>query len=75
MPMDELLMAPPKDFAAWLAYERSERGWTLAEMAEVVGVHWNTIARWERRERTPSALTQSAVRLALRDHDEKGKRG
>lgn len=60
------LMAPPQDFAAWLRFEREQREWTLARMAEVIGVHWNTVARWERGDMTPSALTQQAVREALR---------
>ncbi len=66
-------MAPPEDFAAWLRFEREQRGWTLAETAEVLGVHWNTVARWERGEMTPSPLVQRAVRDALSKG--KGKRG
>lgn len=61
------------DFAAWLRFEREHRGWTLAKTADVLGVHWNTIARWERGEMTPSLLTQRAVRDMLAR--EKGKRG
>ncbi|CAN5803736.1 hypothetical protein BH24GEM1_BH24GEM1_20180 [soil metagenome] len=67
-------MAPPKDYAAWLRFEREQRGWTLAEMADVLGVHWNTVARWERGDMTPSALVQKAVRDTLGDEG-KGKRG
>ena len=41
--------------------------------AEVLGVHRNTVARWERGEMTPSPLVQRAVRDALAKG--KGKRG
>ena len=68
--MDDL-MAPPTGFAQWLKFERKQREWTLAEMADAVGVPWNTIARWERGTMTPSPLVQKAVRDTL----SKGKRG
>jgi transcriptional regulator with XRE-family HTH domain len=66
------LVVPPKEFAAWLKYQREARGWTLAEAAAVVGVHWNTWARWERGEMRPSALAQQAVRDALAKRDKEG---
>lgn len=59
-------MSPPEDFAAWLRFEREQRDLTLAEMADIIGVHWNTVARWERGTMTPSALTQGAVRDKLK---------
>jgi transcriptional regulator with XRE-family HTH domain len=58
----------PTEFGAWLRYEREARDWTLAEMAEVLGVHRNTVARWERGDFEPSALTQRAVRDTLAKH-------
>jgi len=42
-------------------------------MAAVLGVHWNTVARWERGEMTPSPLVQRGVRDTLADEG-KGKR-
>lgn len=63
------LMAPPKEFPAWLKHQREARAWTLADAAKVVGVHWNTWARWERGEMTPSALVQQAVRDAVAKRD------
>jgi transcriptional regulator with XRE-family HTH domain len=62
------LNGPRAGFAAWLRYERKQRGWTLAETAEVLGVHWNTVARWERGEMTPSELAQKAVRDTLAEN-------
>lgn len=67
-------MAPPTDFAAWLKFEREQLGWTLARMGEVLGVHWNTVARWERGEMTPSPLVQRAVRDTLADQKKRGRR-
>jgi transcriptional regulator with XRE-family HTH domain len=58
-------MARPSEFGTWLKVEREARGWTQAEMAERIGVTTNTVARWERGEVTPSALTQAGVRNAL----------
>lgn len=68
-------MAPPTDFAAWLRFEREQRDWTLAQMADAIGVHWNTVARWERGDMTPSVLAQSAVRGKLKDNPKRRKGG
>jgi transcriptional regulator with XRE-family HTH domain len=72
----ELLMAEARDFGAWLKVERQARGWTQAEMAAVIGVSTNTVARWERGEVTPTPLAQGGIRTALAEHDKrKAKRG
>lgn len=39
---------------------RSELGWTQAELAQKIGRHWNTVARWERDE---VAITPSIEKL------------
>lgn len=72
----EILMADATEFGTWLRVERQAREWTQAEMAAVVGVSTNTVARWERGEVTPAALAQSGIRSALAEHDKRqGKRG
>jgi transcriptional regulator with XRE-family HTH domain len=74
--MELALMAEASDFGTWLKVERQAREWTQAEMAAVIGVSTNTVARWERGEVTPSPLAQGGVRTALADHARrKGKRG
>ena len=65
----EILMADATDFGTWLRVERQAREWTQAEMAAVVGVSTNSVARWERGEVTPSPLAQAGIRTALADHD------
>ena len=40
---------------------RRRRGLTQIEAANEVGVHWNTWARWERGERTPTGLYRKAL--------------
>lgn len=72
----ESVMADAKDFGAWLKVERQAREWTQAEMAAVIGVSTNTVARWERGEVTPTTLAQAGIRTALAEHDRrKGKQG
>lgn len=40
---------------------RTEKGWTQEEMAEEVGAHWNTIARWERGEVPPDPKSRKLL--------------
>jgi transcriptional regulator with XRE-family HTH domain len=69
-------MAQAGDFGTWLKVERQARGWTQVEMAAVIGVSANSVARWERGEVTPTPLAQGGIRSALAEHDKrKGKRG
>jgi|tagenome__1003787_1003787.scaffolds.fasta_scaffold20597322_1 DNA-binding transcriptional regulator YiaG len=71
---EELLMAGSAGFGFWVKVERQAREWTQAQMAAVVGVSTNTIARWERGEVTPTPLAQGGVRTALANYDRrKGK--
>ena len=44
--------------------KRLRSGWTQAELAARVGVHVETVSRWEREEREPSIA--HAKELALR---------
>ena len=52
---------------------RAKLGLTLVGMAELIGVHWNTIARWERDE---VGIPEPAARLAriLSKQTQPGKR-
>ena len=42
---------------------RTTLGLTLAGMADLLGVHWNTVARWERDEIRMSEPTARLVRI------------
>lgn len=67
-------MAAPTGFGTWLRVERLAREWTQAELAAVIAVSANTVARWERGEVTPSPLAQAGIRTALAEHAKrKGK--
>ena len=48
-----------------IAEARRERGKTQAQLAEIVGVHANTVARWERGELSLSALHLALVERSL----------
>jgi len=50
-------------FAAEIVGFRRRTGWTQARLAAALGVSANTIARWERGERTPRS--PDTIRLAL----------
>ncbi|MGD9892378.1 MAG: helix-turn-helix domain-containing protein [Dehalococcoidia bacterium] len=52
---------------------RKRRGLTLQSLAEKLGVHWETIWRWENGRRTPPGRL---VQLALRglDDEERSKK-
>lgn len=43
-----------KDFGAWMKERRMERNWNQTKLAEKVGVHLNTIIRWESGTQFPT---------------------
>ena len=43
-----------KEFAYRLKDLRMEKGLTLKQLSEHIGVSFNTISRWEREERVPN---------------------
>ena len=44
---------------------RDQRGWTRKELARKLGVHWNTINKWERGERGVSPFMALLLRLVM----------
>jgi transcriptional regulator with XRE-family HTH domain len=64
---------PSGRFGKALAKARSEAGLTQSQLAEILGIKANTVARWERGERTPPArkdlpLCQEDVFERLAEH-------
>ena len=61
-------------FASTLRRIRIAAGLTQAQVATMVGRHANTVARWERGERTPGPLVREAVlaRIRKETHSEGG---
>lgn len=47
-------MSVRKEFAYRLKDLRMEKGLTLKQLSEHIGVSFNTISRWEREERVPN---------------------
>ena len=54
-----------QDFGPAIRAARLRAGLTQAEVGRLLGRHWNTIARWERGERTPDVLTQEGALARL----------
>lgn len=44
---------------------RDEQGWTLQQTADRLGVHWNTVSRWERNEVNMSEPLKRLVALTF----------
>jgi transcriptional regulator with XRE-family HTH domain len=63
------LSAPPAA-CDLLRAMRSRGGWTQAQVAQRLGVGQNTVARWERGERLPSAEQMQALCFALSAQEE-----
>ena len=64
-----------RGFGRELRRLRKAAGLTQADVAKLVGRHPNTVARWERGERTPEPLVQEAVLARLRQQQKDGQRG
>lgn len=48
---------------------RRRARWTLAQLAARLGVHWRTVAKWERGDSSPTARHQAGIQ-ALERHVE-----
>ena len=58
-------MTPINKFGKALKTRRTQAGLTQERAGKLLGRHQNTIARWERGEIVPDALTQEAVLARL----------
>ena len=47
---------------------------TQGELGELLGVSWNTVARWERADLVPPRVAELATEYLLLTHKPKGKR-
>jgi transcriptional regulator with XRE-family HTH domain len=57
----------PRSRLGWLIWgHRLRRGWTQAELAEMIGVSQSTVGDWERGAQTPSRQRLRALAKALR---------
>ena len=63
-----------RGFGPELRALRKAAGLTQADVAQLVGRHPNTVARWERGERTPEPLVQEAALARLRALDKRQPR-
>jgi DNA-binding transcriptional regulator YiaG len=52
---------------------RRELGLSQTELGAIIGVHWQTIGRWDRAETVPSESTQWLYKLLLKTHRAGGK--
>jgi DNA-binding XRE family transcriptional regulator len=43
-----------RDFGVWMKVMRAERNWNQSRLAKKVGVHLNTIIRWESGTQFPT---------------------
>lgn len=59
-----------EDVPTMIAEYRRNRGLTLQALGERLGVHWETIWRWEHGKRTPPGRL---VQLALRGLDDEDR--
>ena len=50
-----------------IAAARTMAGLTQSELAEIAGLHRNSLARLERMERIPDSMSASAIHQALRE--------
>ena len=46
---------------------RNKLGKNVMEFAELIGVSWSTIYRWERGEVTPDKRTEKLIRMLARE--------
>jgi DNA-binding XRE family transcriptional regulator len=52
---------------------RVERGWTMAELAQALGVSTASISNWESGAHVPRARVREMIRAMEEDHEEKNR--